>query len=303
MRSHVLAVLVVLLFGGYAAAQSKVGLVVSINGTARLRDGSGSDRRLDSRNYAVSLSAGNSLKADGSGEVQIKLCNGHTEKVRNRWFQITKVVCSIPADPAKQAVLQEVFNFGGRYRANRGDDDFILFPIETGGSVIRPETVAFRWMPVNGKLNLSVAMVGDEHPMWSHEVDGAAGGFTSDELRAALAAATSRPGSKFQLKMTVASLGTENTADFQLLPAGQEALLKKELDETGGDSTVYEHLARAQVYGWHELFLEVATELEEALKLSPDSRDLLNAAATAQANAGNFPRRDELQARVKALKP
>ena len=63
-----------------------------------------------------------------------------------------------------------------------------------------------------------------------------------------------------------------------------------------------QQLARAEIYAGYKLYNEVASEYEEALKVSPESVELLMATASAQDRAGNFKRRDEIDEQIKILK-
>ena len=78
--------------------------------------------------------------------------------------------------------------------------------------------------------------------------------------------------------------------------------MQKELAQTNDEQEVFRHIARAEIYSRYKLYLEAANEYEEALKLSPESIDLLNATASAQDRAGNFKRRDEIDEQLKAKK-
>lgn len=300
MRHLVFAILMLFTLHLAAAGQAGVGIVISISGTARLRDASGGEQRLSSQNYAVSLQAGESIKADGNGRLQIRLCNGRTETVRNRWYRVAQTVCIRNADAAKNSIFQTTFNFGGRYKPNRGGGEFILFPIEREMAVIRPLTAIFRWMPVKGKVTLSISEAGSEKSLWSKEVDGGTGSFTSTELRNTLKdLREKRPEATFDLKASVQSLSTENTASFRIFSAKDEHDLLEYLAGYAKDPTVYGQLARASIYDYYELYPEVANEYELALKMSPESIELLNAAASAEDRAGNLRRRDEIVLKLK----
>jgi hypothetical protein len=248
------------------------------------------------------LRVGQSLKADGQGKVQVKLCNGKTETVGNKWYRISQVICSNTTNSEKRNVLNSLFVPGGR--TNRGDDEFILFPLENEITIIRPETAIFRWKTTSEKkLSLSVNIVGQDKPIWKQEVDVEPKSFTSDELKKLLADIRQKqPDAKLQLKLSIAFLGTENSAVFQIFSLPDEENLQKELAETNSEQGIFRHLARAEIYSRYKLYNEVANEYEEALKLSPESIELLTAAASAQDLAGNFNRRNEIDVQIKALK-
>lgn len=302
MRRIKFVLLLLLAFCINAGAQNKVGIVVGITGTASFKDANGKEQKLTARNFAVSLSVGQSLKADGQGRVQIKLCNGKTETVGSRWYRVSQVICSSTTNPEKRKVLASIFDFGGRYKTNRGSNEFILFPLEKELTLIRPETVAFRWRPINKKIFLAVTVVGNDNPIWSSEVDGAIQCYTSDGLRKALSRfMANEPGATLRLKVSIPTLSTENSADFQIFPLTKEKDLERDLAQFDNEPAVFRYLARVGVYSSYQLYVEMADEYEEALKLSPDSVDLLNANASAQDHAGNFERRDQILNQIKAI--
>lgn len=303
MRRIKFILLLLVAFCINAEAQDKVGMVVGITGTAHLKDTNGKEQKLTVRNFAVSLSVGQSLKADGKGKVQIKLCNGKTETIGSRWFRISQVVCSNTTNPKPREILKSIFDFGGRYKTNRGDGEFILFPLEKEITIIRPETAIFRWKTTSEKLTISVNIIGQDKPIWKQEVDGAPKSFTSDELKKILEDVRKKqPSVKLQLKLSTAFLDTKNSADFQIFSLQDEENLQKELAETNSEQGIFRHLARAEIYSGYKLYNEVANEYEEALKLSPESVELLIATALAQDRTGNFKRRDEIVEQIKILK-
>jgi len=304
MRRIKFILLLLLAFCIDSEAQNKVGMVVGITGTARLRNADRTEQKLTARNFAVSLIVGQSLKADGQSKVQIKLCNGKTETVGSKGYRVSQVICSGSENSEKRQILKSIFDFGARYKTNRGNDEFILFPLEKEITIIRPETVVFRWKSTSEKkLSLSVNLIGEDKPIWKQEVAGEQRGFTSVELKKLLEDLRQKqPDAKFQLKLSIASLGTENSADFQLFSLQDEKTLQKELAQNNNEQGVFRHIVRAEIYSRYKLYLEAANEYEEALKLSPESIDLLNATASAQDRAGNFKRRDEIDEQLKAKK-
>lgn len=302
MRRIEFVLLLLLTFCINAEAQNKVGMIVGITGTARLKDTNGKEQKLTAGNFAVSLSDGQSLKADGKGRVQIKLCNGKTETIGSKWYRVSQVICSNTTNPEKRKVLGSIFDFGGRYKTNRGSDEFILFPLEKELTVIRPETLIFRWRGTSEKLTLSVNIAGQNKPIWSEIVDGAPKSLASNALKKLLEVIRRKqPNVKLQLRLSIPYLSTENTADFQMFSLQDEEKLQKELGQTNSEPGIFRHLARAEIYSRHNLYNEMANEYEEALKLSPDSINLLNATASAQDHTGNFDRRDQILDQIKAI--
>ena len=304
MRRIEFILLFLLVFCVNTEAQNKVGMVVGITGTARLKDPNGKEIKLTARNFAVSLSVGQSLKADGQSKVQIKLCDEKTETVGSRWYRVSQVICSSSNNSEKEKVLESIFDFGGRHKTKRGNEEFILFPLEKETTIIRPETVVFRWKSTSEKrVSLAINLVGEDNPIWKQDVTGEPGGFTSAELKKLLEDLRQKqPNAKFQLNLSIAYLSTENSADFQLFSLKDEENLQKELAQNNNEQGVFVHLVRAEIYFRYKLYLEAANEYEEALKLSPESIDLLNATASAHDRAGNFKRRDEIDEQLKVKK-
>lgn len=278
-----------------AEAQERVGLVVGITGTGRLKSTSGNVQKLNEQNFSVSLSDGQSVKADGNGTVRIRLCNGRSETVGNKWFRISRVICMNATNPEKRKILERIFAFGGRYQTNRSSDEFLLFPVEKGTTVIRPETVVFRWREAPEKITLSVYVAGQSAAIWSKEVDAGSKQFFSDELKIRLEEIRQKqPNVKLQLRLSSPFFGTENIADFQMFSLQDEEVLQNEISQTNAEHGTFRHLARAEIYARHKLYIEMASEYEAALKLSPDSIELRSATASAHDRSGNFYRRDEV---------
>lgn len=286
-------------------AQNNVAVVIEVKGTARLREINGKETKLTEKNYVASLTVGQSLKADRRGQVRIKLCNGRTEIVGNKWYSIRQIICAVPKATSKRRAFEIIFTLGARVRIKRGGDEFILFPIESPEipNIIRPETVVLRWIATKEELTLSINVAGKDEPFWSQAVPGAPRLFNSNELRSALEEIRKKhPDKTFQLKIKIPSLKTENSADFQILSLNDEKELREELAAVDKEEQgVFRYLARAEIYSRYKLYIEEASEYEKALALSPESIDLLNTAAWAQDRVGNFAKRDAIDSKIKAL--
>ena len=296
MRRRCLIFLTVITQCVNAAAQNNVGKIVDLEGTALLKPVNGNVVTLTKKNFARSLQPNQKLRLNRNGRMQVLLCNDESPSIpSDRWYTVpTTIICSVPADSPMQRVMNDMFETGARWR---GKYAFIFFPIESDEitDTIRPETAVLRWGPSDGRVNFSVSVVGVSQAPWEqNDVPGADGSFTSDGLRNFLKDVRAQhPGASLQLKIHT-TLNTNNAATFRLLTKEAEEALQKELAGVKYKNGLLSHLFRAEVYRRHALFLEAAEEYEEALKLSPESIDLLRATATLQEQAGNLKRSDEL---------
>jgi hypothetical protein len=297
-----LILLTIVLLRVSAPAQNTVGQIIYLKGTARLRHVDGKTETLTERNYARDLQPKQRLRPDGNGQVQIILCDEPRPVPipAGKWYTVPDtIICSAPADSPIQRLIADHFGVGSRHR---GEDSFILFPIESNElvDVVRPETATFRWAPLtDARVNLSVGVIGVEHVTWNRDgIPGADGSFADNGLRGFLGGVREKyPGAKLQLKIqTVLSAETtENIATFRLLPEEKEKALRLELANSQQESELLSHLIRTDIYLRYGLYIEAADAHEEALKLSPESPDLLKVAATLEEQAGNLKRSRELE--------
>ena len=292
-----------------SAAQNKVGKIIDLKGTARLKHVNGKDETLiEKKNYARDLQPGQKLKVDKNSQMQIVLCDDKKPIIltpSGNWYLVpSTIICSAAADSSIQQVLRRNFTPGGRHR--RGEDSFILFPIESEElvDIVRPETVVLRWGSSPPRtVNLSVSVIGVENVTWKmNSVLAEDGSFTDDDLKNFLKSVREKyPDAKLQLKIRTSS-NAENTAIFQLLPNDTEEVLRQELENLKEQNELLSHLFRAEIYFRYKLFPEAANEYEEALKLSPESIELLKYTAAIQEQAGNLKRSDELESYIERLK-
>lgn len=303
MRRTCLIFLTVIFQCVNTAAQNHVGKIVDLDGTAILKLVNGKVVTLTEENFARSLQPNQKLRLNRNGRMRVLLCNDESPRIpSDGWYTVPPaIICSIPADSPMQRVMNDLFDTGARYR---GKYAFIFFPIESDKIIdtIRPETAVLRWGPSEGKVNLSISVVGVSQAPWEqNDVPGEDGFFTGDGLRKFLKDVREHhPGASLQLKIHT-NLNTNNIATFRLLSKETEEALQKELAGVKYKSGLLSHLFRAEVYRRHSLFPEVAEEYEEALKLSPESIELLRATATLQEQAGNLKRSDELERQIKHL--
>jgi hypothetical protein len=285
-----------------SAAQNTVGKIVYLDGTARLKQVNGKIETLSARDFVRNLQPNQKLKLD-NGQMQIVLCDGKKPPIKSdKWFTIpSHIICSQAANSPIQRALRMHFDVAAR---QRGPDSFILFPIESKEfmDVVRPETALLRWgssPPLT--VDLSINVIGAENVAWQKTgVSTPDGVFTNDELKNFLKAVREKyPEARLQLKIRTTT--TENTAIFQVLPKEKEEALQREIAGVQEQNKVIAHLVRAEIYFRYKLFNEAATEYEEALKLSPESIELLRDTAGLQEQAGNLNRSNELQTQIERL--
>lgn len=303
MRRTCLIFLTAILQCVNTAAQNHVGKIVDLEGTALLKPVNGKVVTLTKKNFARSLQPNQKLRLNRNGRMQVLLCNDESPPIpSDRWYTVpSTIICSVPADSPMQRVMNELFDTGARHR---GKYAFIFFPIESDEvtDTIRPETAVLRWGPSEGTVNLSISVVGVSQAPWEqNDVPSEGDSFTSESLRKFLKDVREQyPGASLRLKIHTTS-NTNNTATFRLLPKETEEALQKELAGVKYKNGLLSHLFRAEVYRRYKLFLEAAEEYEEALKLSPESTELLRATATLQEQAGNLKRSDELEDHLEEL--
>jgi hypothetical protein len=89
----------------------------------------------------------------------------------------------------------------------------------------------------------------------------------------------------------------ETEVRFKILSAAQTKALDADLLRVGGAPELLKHVLRARVFAKYEMYNQVADEYEEALKLAPDNRPVLDTAISACHRIGNVLREDELLSR------
>jgi hypothetical protein len=282
-----------------AVAQESVGTIISLNGTARLKEPDGRVVLLNGKNYARSLQPNQKLRVDRNGQMQITLCDrpANLSIPSDRWYIVPPyTICSTTANSKKRDVLSSFFDIAARHR---GEDDFILFPVQADETtdVIRAETAAFRWASsTKARITLSISVVGSESMKWEQSaISGEDGSYASDSLTAFLKDVRKKqPNTTLKLKIQT-SLNTENSTTFQILSLENEEALKREIANVDETNRLLFHLSRAAIYLRYRLLIDGAEEYEQALKLAPESIDLLKATAALEEQTGNLKRFNELQ--------
>lgn len=299
-----LACLTITVLGVSTAAQNNVGRIIDLGGTALLRQEDGRVETLTEKDYVRDLQPKQRLKLDRGGRIQIILCDGTRPSLpAGKWYSVpANIICSAPKESPVQRVIASRFRAFIRHRT---DDVFILFPLEAEELVdkVRPATAEFRWASsTTANLNLSVGVVGVEHARWERaNVSGADGSFSDAGLKEFLRGVREKhPGATLRLTIRSA-FNTENTATFQLIPEETERAIQQELAALKEENKLLSHLFRADIYLRHGLYAEAADAYEEALKLSPQSIELLRDTAALQERAGNLKRSRELEDFIEAL--
>ncbi len=288
-----------------AAAQNNVGRIIDLKGgTALLRQEDGRVETLTEKNYVRDLQPKQRLKLGSGGQMQIILCDGTRPALpAGKWYLVpANIICSTPKESPVQRVIASRFRAFIRHRT---DDAFILFPLESKEVVdtVRPETAQFRWASsTTATLNLSVSVVGVEPAMWQKaDISGVDGSFSDGGLEEFLRGVRKKhPGATLRLTIRSA-FNTENVATFQLMPEEKEQALQQELAAMKEENKLLSHLFRADIYLRYGLYIEGADAYEEALKLSPESVELLRDTAVLQERAGNLKRSRELENFIEVL--
>ncbi|PYP85990.1 MAG: hypothetical protein DMG65_19590 [Candidatus Angelobacter sp. Gp1-AA117] len=233
----------------------------------------------------VQCGSGGSLKLQISGKIkEIKEIKGSSD-----WLVIHPMTSS---DQDIMNAIESYGHIGGRDRPLASD---ILSP--SPGSAMRAKWASFRWVPNRsvGRISL-VIQDGFGSEIWRQDgIDGATGLFASDAARATLER-YAKSGTQQMFFGVVDSNQQEIRTAFTLLSSTDENALDHALERWSRKGPgLLRHAGRAFTFGQYKLFAEAAAEYEMALKLAPESEDLLTAAIQAYGRVGNSLRTDELK--------
>lgn len=281
------------------AQQTCSGDILSIKGTGLLKDGK-TNTKITQQNYSkIKPKSGQILMVNSKNdELRLKLdcANGEVKIIFNKPYEIP----GRPEMVKGPGLKPEVWKDGG---GNRHGDGIILFPIESDEiiAVVRPETAMLRWatsFPKEFTVSFVILSIQEKKAIWEQsDIPGHVGNYTNDKLKKVLQDIQERvPNALLKLELKT-NVGTENYATFRVFPIVKEKSLQQELNKLKAEDRV----GRAKIYYSYNLFIEAANECEEALKLSPNSIDLLKITSIAQDSAGNSKRRSELDERIKIL--
>jgi hypothetical protein len=175
----------------------------------------------------------------------------------------------------------------GQRAATRASNKRVIYPVDD--MVVWIESFVIRWKqePAPGRISLSIWGLGAATPLWKDDdVDGTTGLLDSPAAREALASSQSKPdGQQFFILQLDGPTG-RTTVPFSVLPLDNTTALKEELklwDQEKND--LLRFIGRAYSFDQRNLYWEAAREYEEALKLAPNSCDLLNEALAANERA------------------
>ena len=294
MVAPLVGTVALLSFPGPVFSQDRIaGIIEEISGPAYWRKNS-RDReiKLDpKRDRARIIHVGEQVRTGSKGRLRLFLCATRKEIASTAWF-------TIPAanECPNQAALDEYGAVGGRRRGEQGQ---LLSPSDH--SVVWPDRFLIRWIPSTAKCSIQFNIKEADGPnIWrANGINGSLGRLNSGMARKRLKEYRSRVGIGPLRLGLVDSCANEVFVTFSLISAKSEAALRENLQRWNKHrGHLMFHLGRAYVFERYRIFPAVAEELEAALKIAPDSRDLLVRTIFAQRAIGNDVRESELKARL-----
>jgi hypothetical protein len=212
------------------------------------------------------------------------------------WFQIPRRV--LPATDPLQKMVKAYAEVGGVPRASPLQ---VFSPADN--SVALPKPFIIRWLSTapGCKLSLVITDVVRRRVGAYGEVEGSSGSFTSGKVEQDLLDYRAKFGEGPLELRAFDSCGTESHVSFSLLGVRGETALRRDLafwDK--GFGKLITHLGRASVYGRYGMISRAAEEYEAALRVAPESQDLLLKTISANRLTGNLDRAGELKKRLEA---
>ena len=249
--------------------------------------------RLDPRSdQARILYVGEQVRSDRDGSLRLVLCDGErTISGQSAWVTI-----SVSNECPNRKALDEYGKIAGR---RRGENTQIFSP--SNHSVVTPDLFVIRWIPSLAKCTLTLAIREKEgRPLWEEEnIDGSLGLWDSPKARQKLTEYRADGEDAPLLLRLTDSCANQIDVTFSLLSVAGEASLKDELRNWDKNAVrLMIPLGRASVFENYRLFPQVAEEYEAALKMAPESRDLLIRTILAHRSTGNYARETELKLRL-----
>jgi hypothetical protein len=247
--------------------------------------------RLDPRlDQARILYANEELRVGRGGKARLILCSGPKDiPPPAGWYTVT-----VSSECPNRSALEAYGRLGGSDRNSL--DTPIFSPAEH--SAVSPERFVIHWMPSVAGCTFRFAIRPREgKAIWEEEsIDGRLGSWDSDQARQAIRKYRADGEIAPLHLMLTDSCGNQSDITFSLLSEKREAALKEDLGLWDKNPVVLMvHLGRAQVFESYRMFSEVAEEYEAALKIAPESRDLLRRAMLAHREIGNSLREEELK--------
>ena len=284
-----------LVSSGEVYSQGRVaGILRELHGVAYLKkDSKAKEIQLDiHRDQARILYVGEQVRSGRGGVLRILLCGGEkTLRGRSAWFTI-----SVAEECPNRKAFEEYGRVGGR---ERGQQSQVFSP--TNHSATTPDLFVIRWFPGTAKCTVSLAIKEiDGKTRWQEDdIDGKLGLWDSPKARQALTEYRAEGEEAPLLLRYTDSCANRIDVTFSLLSAKSEASLRGELASWDKDTVkLMAHLGRAYVFESYNEFPEVAEEYEAALKLVPESRDLLIRTILAHRRTGNLAREEQLIKRL-----
>lgn len=251
--------------------------------------------RLDPRHdQARIVYVGEEVRTERDGFLQLVLCDDEKKIIQGRrsaWFLI-----STASECPNRKAFQTYRSIGGR---KRGKGIQIFSP--SAHSAITPDLFVIRWTPGMAKCILTLAIRQmDGSPVWEEEnIDGSLGYWDSPQARQKLTKYR-EDGEEAPLRLNfIDSCANRVEISFSLLSVEKEVSLKNELQQWDKNPVkLMVHIGRAHVFETYRLFPQVTEEYEAALKLAPESHDLLVRTVWSHRNTGNYARELELISRL-----
>jgi hypothetical protein len=289
--------IIVIIFSCPVLSQNRVaGIIVEIQGTTYWKKNNKTKAiKLDPRSdHARLLYVGEQVRSERNGLLRLVLCNEEkTISGQSSWFSI-----HVSSECPNRKAFEAYKKVGGR---SRGDKIQIFSP--SNHSVTTPEFFVIRWIPSTAKCTLTLAIREPEgRLLWEGDnVDGGLGLWDSRDARQALIKYRA-DGEEAPLLLRLSdSCANQIDVTFSLLSVKSETSLRNELKGWDkNDVKLMVYLGRASVFESYRLFPQAAEEYEAALKLAPESHDLLMRTIWAHRNTGNYARELELKSRLPA---
>jgi hypothetical protein len=247
--------------------------------------------RLDPRlDQARILYVNEELRVGRGGKARLILCSGPKDIPPTLgWFKV-----SVSSECPNRSALEAYGRLGG---SDRNSFDTPIFS-PADHSVVSPDRFVIHWMPGVARCTFTFAIrPRDGKAIWEAErIDGRLGSLDSDQARQAIRKYRA-DGEIAPLHLVLTdSCGNQSDVTFSLLPEKREAALKEDLGRWDRNSDVLMgHLGRAHVFESYRMFSDVAEECEAALKIAPESRDLMKRTIVAHRETGNSLREEELK--------
>jgi hypothetical protein len=257
------------------------------------------------------LYPGESVRCLGRGSMSLQILDFDKLTIwsKDGWYKIhtnpPAVTTKRPENSASPtqtlAVNQNALNaFGRPAGRQRGFQSSLFSP--AAESVVRASQISLRWNDIPGATVITLRLTDKYHAvLWEQvDVDAAQRQLVSPALRNALAAYRDKYGAGPLALVLTSNAKAQPLVQFSLLTGDQELALDKDLRLCDKQSGLLRSVCRTFAFSSRDMWNDAAEEYEAALRLAPESHDLLLAAFTAQQNIGNTLRSSELKAKLPA---